>query len=179
MTSQESFIVTTYSAEGERLRNEQVIAANLDSEHLDYFAKKFCHLSGDLELPLEDQLPGGVDFLDYRIGSDLNGAYVLYYFHDEVIFASLLLSGTDEPIETELMQVFKFLLLDTNDEDEPSEEEIEEVLSSEAFDFPEVENRPAVFEVQLAHEDALPMDHVISLNRHLGAAFFAIDRSLP
>ena len=179
LTSPESFIVTIYSPEGETLRNEQVMATSLEASHLDYFAKKFRHLSGDLELPLEDQLPGGVDFLDYRVGSDGNGAYVLYYFHDEVIFASLLLSGTDDPIETELMQVFKFLLLDTNDEDEPTEEEIEEVLSSDAFDFPAIEQRPAVFEVQLSDPDdeSLPIDHVISLNRHLGAAFFALDRS--
>ncbi len=181
LTIPESYIVASYSAAGEILRSEQVKTASLDSNHLNYFANKFRHLSGDLELPLEDQLPGGVDFLDYRIGSDLNGAYVLYYFHDEVIFASLMLSGTDEPIETELMQVFKFLLLDTQDEDEPTEETIEEVLSSDEFDFPAFESRPAIFEVQLAnpHDPSLPINHVIELNRHLGAAFFAIDRSSP
>ena len=69
-----------------------------------HFEKKLAHLSGDLELPFEDRLPGDSDFIEYRIGSDLNGAYVLYYFHDEVIFSSLLLSGTDELAETELMQ---------------------------------------------------------------------------
>ena len=65
-------------------------------------------------------------------------------------------------------------------EDEPTEEEIEEVLSSDAFDFPAIEERPAVFEVQLSRpdEESLPIDHVISLNRHLGAAFFALDRSI-
>ena len=90
-----------------------------------------------------------------------------------------MLSGTDEAVETELMQVFKFLLLDTHDEDEPTEEEIEEVLASEAFDFPAIEVRPAAFEVQLSDPDdkSIPIDHVVTLNRHLGAAFFAIDRS--
>ena len=47
------------------------------------------------------------------------------------------------------MQVFKFLLLDTDDLDEPTEEEIDAVLSSEEFDFSQTEIRPAVFEVQL------------------------------
>lgn len=179
MTIPEFLTVVIYSAAGDSLRNEQVATSSLDSIHLDYFANKFRHLSGDLELPLEDQLPGGVDFLDYRIGSDRNGAYVLYYFHDQVIFASLLLSGKNEPIETELMEVFKFLLLDTHDEDEPTEEEIDEVLASDAFDFPAIESRPAVFEVQLSdpNDASVPVDHVVSLNRHLGAAFFALDRS--
>lgn len=175
------FPVAVYSAQGDRLQTEKVITADLDSNYIDYFDNKFRHLSGDLELPLEDQLPGGFDYLEYRIGSDRNGAYVLYYFHDEVIFASLMLSGTESVVETELMQVFRFLLLDTQDDDEPTEEEIEQVLASEAFDFESLESRPAIFEVQLSDpapaDETIPVNHVIRLNRHLGAAFFAIDRT--
>lgn len=180
LTYPKQFTVAVYSSEGDSIGMETIETDDLDMTHLDYFEKKFKHLSGDLELPLEDRMPGSVEYLDYRIGSDRNGAYVLYYFHDEVIFASLMLSGTDAPVETELMQVFKFLLLDSDDQDEPTEEDIEEILSSPAFDFPAVEQRPAVFEVQLADPDdaSLPIEHVVNVNRTMGAAFFGIDRTV-
>ncbi len=163
---------------GESLGQEEFSTSQVDSKSLDYFRKKFHHLSGDLELPLEDSLPGDIEHLDYRVGSDLNGAYVLYYFHDEVVFASLLLSGTDDTTETELMQVFKFLLLDTQDAEEPTEEEIEEVLASDAFEFEQLESRPAVFEVDLADglDEPQTMKHVQDSNRILAQAFFEIDR---
>lgn len=176
LTSPKPFTVATYSSGGSLQREETVSDETLKPEHLDYFREKFLHLSGDLELPFEDALPGEFDFIDYRIGSDLNGAYVLYYFHDEVIFASLLLSGTDDETETELMQVFKFLLLDTDDQDEPTEEEIEEVLNSSEFDFPAIENRPAVFEVQLSGraDEEKTCAHASFMNRHLSQAFFEL-----
>ena len=174
-----TFEVTEFSEAGETLSTKSVEQANLEGTHVDYFSNKFTHLSGDLELPLEDRLPGDDEALEYRIGSDRNGAYVLYYFHDEVIFASLILSGTDHETETELMQVFKFLLLDTDDLDEPTEEEIDAVLSSEEFDFPQTEIRPAVFEVQLTgpEDGETPLEHVRQMNRALSAAFFKIDRA--
>ena len=173
-----SFDVTEFSEAGETLGTKSVDLTNLAGPHLDYFVNKFRHLSGDLELPLEDRLPGDNEALEYRIGSDLNGAYVLYYFHNEVIFASLILSGTDHETETELMQVFKFLLLDTDDLDEPTEEEIDAVLSSEEFNFSQTETRPAVFEVQLTgpEDSETPLEHVRQMNRALSAAFFKMDR---
>jgi hypothetical protein len=176
--SNNTFEVVSFSEAGETLGTESVELTNPDANHLDYFFNKFLHLSGDLELPLEDRLPGKDKALEYRIGSDRNGAYVLYYFHDEVIFASLILSGTDHETETELMQVFKFLLLDTDDLDEPTEEEIDAVLSSEEFNFSLVESRPAVFEVQLTgpEDESTPIEHVKQMNRALSAAFFKLDR---
>jgi len=174
-----TFEVTEFSEAGETLSTKSVERASLEGPHADYFSNKFTHLSGDLELPLEDRLPGDDEALEYRIGSDRNGAYVLYYFHDEVIFASLILSGTDHETETELMQVFKFLLLDTDDLDEPTEEEIDAVLSSEEFDFSQTEIRPAVFEVQLTgpEDGETPLEYVREMNRALSAAFFKIDRA--
>ena len=175
-----AFEVVEFSEAGETLNTESVEQTQFEGAHQDYFFNKFLHLSGDLELPLEDRLPGEDDALEYRIGSDRNGAYVLYYFHDEVIFASLILSGTDHETETELMQVFKFLLLDTDDLDEPTEEEIDEVLSSDEFDFSQTESRPAVFEVQLTgpEDGETPLDHVRQMNRTLAAAFFKLDRPI-
>ena len=176
MTSADSITVASYCADGQFQKSETVDVRDLTSEHVRYFREKLSRLSGDLELPFEDRLPGESRFIDYRIGSDLNGAYVLYYFHDEVIFASLLLSGTDEMIETELMQVFKFLLLDTNEQDDPTEEEIEAVLNSDKYDFPSIIARPAVFEVPLSdREDEIEAaDYVLMMNRHLSAAFFEL-----
>jgi len=172
------FSIANYSIDGDSLGLVDFKASELEAEHFEYFQNKLKHLSGDLELPLEDKLPGDDEFLDYRIGSDINGAYILYYFHDEVIFASLMLSGSNEPTETELMQVFKFLLLDTTDAEEPTEEEIEEVLASSAFEFEAVESRPVVFEVDLADlEESDPVEYIKKMNRNLAAAFFAIDRS--
>jgi hypothetical protein len=178
-TVPESFVLASYSAAGEFLNRCQINNGDLQPEHVAYFQQKFRHLSGDLELPLEDKLPGEFDFIEYRIGSDLSGAFVLYYLHDEVIFASLLLSGTDELPETELMQVFKFLLLDTGDAEEPTEDEIESVLSADEFDFESIADRPVVFQVELATdaEEAEKLAYVKKMDQQLSAAFFSLDRS--
>ncbi len=174
MSLPESFTISTYSLEGEQIQTTTVDTGQLEESMVAHFQTKFTRLSGDLELPFEEKLPGDVDFIDYRIGSDLNGAYVLYYFHDEVVFATLLLSGTDDTQETELMQVFKFLLLDSQDAEEPTEEEIEAVLASDQFDFPKVESRPAAFQVRLSplKEDDEACDHIRRVDQHLAVAFF-------
>jgi len=181
LTIPESFAVASFSAEGSFLNSSQVNLKNLDTENLQHFQDRFRHLSGDLELPMEGKLPGEFDFIEYRIGSDLSGAFVLYYLHDEVVFASLLLSGSDDFAETELMQVFKFLLLDSGEEDEPSEEEIESVLSSEEFDFGVISDRPVVFQIELPTdvEEAEQLAHVMKMDQHLAAAFFGLDRTVP
>lgn len=181
LTIPEFFTVASYSADGAFQNSTRINTTDLNSQDVQYFQKRFRHLSGDLELPLEDKLPGEFDFIEYRIGSDLSGAFVLYYLHDEVIFASLLLSGTNEIAETELMQVFKFLLLDSGDEEEPTEEEIESVLSSEAFDFDLIADRPVVFQIELSSDEneAQQLAHVAKMDRNLSAAFFALDRTDP
>jgi hypothetical protein len=178
-TIPQSFTIGSFSADGEFLDSTQINGIDLEPEHVEFFQTRFRHLSGDLELPLEGKLPGDLEFIEYRIGSDLSGAFVLYYFHDEVIFASLLLSGNDELAETELMQVFKFLLLDTGDAEEPSEEEIESVLSSDEFDFELISDRPVAFQIELATDadEVRKIDHVRTMDRHLSAAFFGLDRS--
>ena len=145
-----SFTLASYTYDGELVSVAPVSNSTLDPQTLGYFQKTLAGLSGDLELPLESNLPGDHPFIEYRIGSDLFGAYVLFYFHDEVVFSSLMLSGTDEQSETELMQVFKFLHLETNEQEDPTEEEIEAVLASTEFDFESLAQRPAVFEVPIS-----------------------------
>ncbi|MEM7782071.1 MAG: hypothetical protein AAF623_01870 [Planctomycetota bacterium] len=166
--------VVDFSIEGDRIGESHTDTIQVDQEISSYFDQRFRHLSGDLELPFEDSVPGEVNHLEYRIGSDLRGAYVLFYYHDEVIFSSLLLSGNDEQKESELMQVFKFLLLDTEDEEEPTEEMIDSVLSSSLFDFESYQDRPAIFQVNLSRnpEDEKVCQHLAKVNLALAAAFF-------
>ncbi len=151
---------------------------SLTTQTLGYFENELSNLSGDLELPFESNFPGDHPFIEYRIGSDLFGAYVLYYFHDEVVFSSLMLSGADSQCETELMQVFKFLHLETSDNEDPTEEEIEAVLASSQFDFESIPQRPIVFEVPISNRDdeSQQLENIALMNRHIAAAFFAIAR---
>ncbi len=173
------YTVADYDNDGGMIEVSQVAVEQLDDFLVDWFEKKLSRLSGDLELPLESQLPGDLPHVDFRIGSDFNGAYVLYYLHDEVVFASLYLRGQDELTEMELTQVFKFLLLDTGDSEEPSEDEIESVLASTAFDFPAVEERPVAYTVQFSNDpqEEAECQHIRRMDKHLAAAFFATERT--
>ena len=177
-TTADSFTLATYSYQGELLTTTSVALEELAEETVDHFSAKLANLSGDLELPFESSFPGDHPFIEYRIGSDLFGAYVLYYFHDEVVFSSLMLSGCNEESETELMQVFKFLHLETSENENPTEEEIEAVLASSEFDFESVDQRPVVFEVPISvrPDESEQLESIINMNRHLAAAFFAIKR---
>ena len=173
------FTLATYTYQGEKVATTSVSVDELDSQTVNYFEKELANLSGDLELPFESGFPGDHPFTEYRIGSDLFGAYVLFYFHDEVVFSSLMLSGTDQESETELMQVFKFLHLETSEnEEDPTEEEIEAVLASSQFDFESLDQRPIVFEVPIADQpdEMEQLEIIANMNRHLAAAFFAIER---
>lgn len=173
------FTAADYDNEGAVIEVNEITIDQLDKLHVEWFEKKLARLSGDLELPLEGQLPGDIPHIDFRIGSDLNGAYVLYYLHDEVVFASLYLRGEDDLTETELTQVFKFLLLDTADADEPSEDEIESVLASTAFDFPAVEPRPVAYTVRFSNnrEEETECQHIKRMDQHLAAAFFSLEEN--
>lgn len=166
-------LLVNYCDTGKPLGTSKLTLQQLDSDTLQYFQKQTRRLSGDLELPLEDHLPGDFGFLEYRIGSDLNGAYTLYYYHDEVILASLFLRGRDSEAETELMQVFKYLLLDDQDEDDPTEEQLDSILSSTRFDFEKTTERPVAFAVAFQREGVEPevYRHVAAMNQHLAFAF--------
>jgi len=165
-----------YLENGELDSTSSIDTGDLEKALVDHFAGDLKSLSGDLELPMERPLPD-VKHIEYRIGSDLKGgAFVLYYFHDELMMASLLLQGVNDEPEKDLLQVFKFLLLEPegiDEEDGPTDEEIDEVL---AFDFESVSDRPALFSVVYelepdAHEET---QHVEKMNAHLASAFFSM-----
>ena len=172
MSSIDSIHQYNYLGDGTCLSPQTISVDQLDLQIVAEFRRKLSRLSGDLELPLEAKLPGNLPHLEYRIGSDGAGAYVLYYFHDEVISASLILPGQSEEQESELMQVFRFLLLDDADAEEPSEEEIDEVLSSDEFDFEQFSDRPAIFTIHFSIKPGEQQEQVLSMNQHLATAFF-------
>ncbi len=166
-----NFTVAKFDSQGELL--ESGLCQVEPNPTTVFFEQKLARLSGDFELPMEGKLPGEFDFIDFRIGSDLSGAYVLYYLHDEVVFASLFLRGKDEVSETELTQVFKFLLLDTNDSEEPTEEEIEEILNATSFNFDAIEDRPIAFTLRFSDEpdEVDACNHIEKMNICMAAAY--------
>jgi len=154
-------------------------SGELEQAIVDHFAGDLKSLSGDLELPMERPVPD-MRHLEYRIGSDLKGgAFVLYYFHDELIMASLVLQGVNEGPEMDLLQVFKYLLLEPegiDEEEGPTDEEIDEILAMDVFDFESVSQRPAVFNVvyELEPEALNETQHVEKMNAHLASAFISM-----
>lgn len=174
------FAAIDYLENGELDVTRSVDSSALDSSTIEHFAAELKLLTGDLELPFESRFPGPVDHCEYRIGSDLRGgAYCMCYFHDELIRASLMLQGVNEGPETDLLQVFKYLLLEPDDIDEeegPTEEEIDSILSQEFFAFEKVEERPALYSVCYELEPDSPEAdaHVESMMHHLAAAYFAM-----
>lgn len=168
-----------YLENGELDSTASIDTQDLDQTIVGHFTGDLKSLSGDLELPMERPVPD-VAHLEYRIGSDLKGgAFVLYYFHDELMMASLMLQGVNDGPEMDLLQVFKYLLLEPegiDEEEGPTDEEIDEVLAMDAFQFESVSERPALLSVVYelepdAHEET---KHVENMNAHLAAAFFGL-----
>ncbi len=178
----ESFTYATWLESGDLQEVVQTEVGTLDAQLVDHFRAAMKNLSGDLELPYEAGLPGDIAQCEYRIGSDLKGgAYVMFYFHDLIAVTSVMLQGVDEHHETQLMQTIKCLLLepDEDDEDEDlTDEELDELLASEAFDFDSVQQRPAVFSVLYDLEPAEPeaMAFINKMNLHMAAAFMEVGR---
>ncbi len=168
-----------YIENGELDSTSSVDTADLSKALVDHFTGDLNSLSGDLELPMERPVPD-IEHTELRIGSDLKGgAFVLYYFHDELILASLMLKGVNEGPETDLLQVFKYLLLEPegiDEEEGPTDEEIDEVLAMNAFDFESVSDRPALFSVvyELEPDADQATKHVERMNAHLASAFFQL-----
>lgn len=179
----DSFTYATWLESGDLERTVQTRVAELDAGLINHFRRALKNLSGDLELPYEAILPGEVSHCEYRIGSDLNGgAYVLFYFHDVIAMTSVMLQGVDEHHETQLLQTIKCLLLEPDgvDEDEDlTDEELDELLALEAFDFDSVKQRPAVFSILYDLEPAEPeaLAFINKMNLHMAAAFMEVGQT--
>ena len=89
------------------------------------------------------------------------------------MFASLVLSGNDDEAEFELTQVFRYLLLDDSDEEDPSEEEVEATLNRDEFLFDDFEQRPIVFQIRLTDEPEFDdlSQKIADIDQSVSAAF--------
>lgn len=176
-----NFKTLTWLENGELDRTDAVQSDNLDSALVDHFVDELKQLSGDLELPLEKPLPGELTHCEYRVASDLKGgAFVLFYYHDELVMASLMLQGVNALEETDLLQVFKYLLLEPEDMDDgdegPTDQEIDDILDQDAFDFEgSTSERPVLFNVAYELEPDAPeaVQMIERMNHHVAAAFFS------
>ena len=141
--------VAKYSADGE-LENQNVVEITAETVKLaDHFKDKFKRLSGDLDLPLEEKIPGAGESMVLRICSEGTAAYVIYYYADEPILASLLLAGEKEEVEFEIMATLRFLLLQGDEDEEPDDAAIDAILAAAEFDFEAVEDRPITYQIVL------------------------------
>lgn len=143
--------IANYSANGECVGSEAVNARSCDMEQVQVLTRTLSRLSGDLDLPLEEPIVSDPPTV-LRICSTFHAAYSVYYVEDSAQFASLILTGSDEEGEFELMQVFKYLLLDESDEEEPSDEAVLELLNQQQFEFDQIAERPAVFQIRLSDD---------------------------
>lgn len=176
----ESFTYATWLETGDLEDTTEVKISELDDALVDHFRTALKNLSGDIELPYEATLPGEISHCEYRIGSDLHGgAYVMFYFHDAIAITSVMLQGTDQHHETQLAQTIKCLLLEpdeVDEEDDLTDEELDELLASDAFDFDSVPQRPAVFSILYDFEPPEPdaVEFIKRMNLHLAAAFMEV-----
>ena len=161
-----------YSAEGRCVGSESIHIRSCDTDKVQQLKSVLGRLSGDLDLPLETQVASAPPIV-LRICSTFHAAYSIYYVESSAKFASLILTGTDEESEFELMQVFKFLLLDESGDEDPSDDEILRLLSQDQFDFEQLIQRPIVFQIRLSDEpdtDDLSQE-LADLDQCVAAAF--------
>ncbi|MFK7766343.1 MAG: hypothetical protein AB8B55_03915 [Mariniblastus sp.] len=176
MTSPESYTAGVFSFDGSHTTSESINAVDLQPDVLTDFVGQFGYLSGDMELPLEARLPGEFGLMAYRIKADANCGLMFYYLENQVIFASVYLTGREPETETELLDTVRYLLMETDEmEEDPTEEEIDEMLSSPMFPFADVTERPAIIEINFPTEqdESKEAAHAQDMNRHAAAAFFA------
>ncbi|MEL7499258.1 MAG: hypothetical protein AAFN77_16750 [Planctomycetota bacterium] len=161
MTALFNFQIATYTIAGELRRTNQ-IELNREADGVNAeLSNQLSQLSFDIDLPLELIFEGDPKVV-LRICATESAAYAIYYVADRACFASLILTGNDDELDFELMQTFRYLLLDESDDDDPSEESIMELLNQEAFEFFQIEERPVVHRIWLSEESA---DVILRLER--------------
>lgn len=105
----------------------------------------FKHLSGDLDLPLEGHLPSGKDTIAFRISSDMQNSFTFYYLENEVIGLSLTLLGGDPEPEADMIDSIRLLLLDQEGQEDLDDEQIDQILTANQFEFHSFDQRPIHF----------------------------------
>jgi len=165
--------VVSYSIAGD-LEAQTTVEKSLAKDAVANFSEKFKWLSGDLDLPLEEPIPG-IEDAALRICSESSAAYVIYYLDEEPVLASLIVAGTDEEAEFEIMSTFKFLLLQGDTDEEPDDEMIDTVMAAAQFDFDAVQERPVTFQILLNDDSKLAAvcDKFKEVDLAVAAAFIA------
>lgn len=141
--------VADYSSDGQLQGHSEAQIDDAAVALVEHFSEKFTRLPGDLDLPLEEKIPGMDESAVLRICSESSAAYVIYYLNDAPLLASLLVAGHDEEAEFEIMSTLKFLLLQGDGDEEPDDEAIDAVLAAAEFDFEAIEDRPITFQIVL------------------------------
>jgi len=141
--------VAKYFANGDLENQNQVEITAETAQLASHFEDKFKRLSGDLDLPLEEKIPGCDESMVLRICSEGTAAYVIYYLQDEPVLASLVLAGKDEESEFEIMTTLRFLLLQGDEDEEPDEAAIDAIMAAAEFDFEAIDDRPITYQVVL------------------------------
>ncbi len=162
--------VASYSSDGQLQGHSETQVDDSAVALVEHFIEKFTRLPGDLDLPLEEKIPGMNESAVLRICSESSAAYVIYYFNDAPLLASLLVAGQDEEAEFEIMSTLKFLLLQGDGDEELEEETIDAVLAAAEFDFEAIEDRPITYQIVLDDDPEVadqvrafrPIDHAVA-----------------
>ena len=141
-----------------------------------HFKDKFTRLSGDLDLPLEEKIPGEESMV-LRICSEGTAAYVIYYHLDNPIVASLVLAGENEEVEFEIMATLRFLLLVGDEDEESDEAAIDAIMAAAEFDFEAIEDRPITYQVVLDDDPDVAAQVQSAMDFDLAVAAAFIERS--
>lgn len=162
--------VASYSSDGHLQGHSETEVDESMAALVEHFTEKFARLPGDLDLPLEEKIPGMDESAVLRICSESSAAYVIYYLSDTPLLASLLVAGHDEEAEFEIMSTLKFLLLQGDGDEELDDEVIDAILAAAEFDFEAIEVRPITYQIVLDDDPAVadqvqafkPIDYAVA-----------------
>ena len=169
--------VAKYSVKGDLEEQNLIEIADETVQLASHFKDKFKRLSGDLDLPLEEKIPGAEESMVLRICSEGTGAYVIYYFADEAILASLLMAGENEETECAILDTLRFLLMQGDEDEEPDEAAIDAILAAAEFDFEAVEDRPITYQVVLDDDPEVAAEVQRCMNFDLAVATAFIEQA--
>lgn len=176
MTLQPIIKFVEYLGDGVVLESHDVDVNSVPVAAVEAVGQKIARLSGSLELPLEFAIEGQPDAI-VRVCSDFKTMYSVYYFDEVACLTSLTLPGVDPESESELIQVFRALLLSDSDNDEITDEEWETIEAEGLFDFNAIEERPVTLQTFLmepeegAEEEQILFDQFREIDRALTIAF--------
>ncbi|MEM7453436.1 MAG: hypothetical protein AAF456_03675 [Planctomycetota bacterium] len=164
-----------YDEDGRLLKSGQFSTDGLDESAVENHADKMQRMSGTLQLPLKVALEDQLSHISYEIYNESTAAYVLYYSGEEVVSATLIMSGREVDGEADVLSLFRYLLLEEETEVEATDERINELLGTDRFDFDAEPSRPASYSVLLTEEESPDQTHIDEVDREVTAAFLRAD----